>query len=138
MTGDFNCKRRVKDRLWYGSYGRRRGVCKVFVRRNGLIFCWRGKRWTTAKGDLGGCPVDQTFCWASGISNISSLKVKLKPIFGDRFKCKTKDPSKLLWESWLNRWLRNGLGRQLQKWHQKEQWSTHLVKLILAQASGVH
>ena len=42
MTGDFNCKRGMKDRLWYGDYGRRRGVCKMFVRRNSLMICWRG------------------------------------------------------------------------------------------------
>lgn len=44
VTGDFNCKRRMKDRLWYGGYGRRRGACKVFVRRNSLIDLLEGKR----------------------------------------------------------------------------------------------
>ena len=33
VTGDFSCKRRMKDRLWYGDFKRRRGGYKVFVWR---------------------------------------------------------------------------------------------------------
>ena len=70
----------MKDRLWYGDCGRRRGVCKVFVWRNSLT-----KRWTTAKGDLSGCLADQTFSWISDVSKVTDLNVKLKQILDDRF-----------------------------------------------------
>ena len=85
MTRNFSCKRSMKDRLWCGDYGRRRGVCKVFERSNSLM-----KRWTTAKGDLRGCPVDQTFYWTSSISKITNLNVKLKQISSDHFDCKQR------------------------------------------------
>ncbi len=50
----------------------------MFVRMNSLMICCGGvKRWTTAKGDVRGCPVDQTFCWTSSINKASTLNVKL-------------------------------------------------------------
>ena len=44
--------------------------------------------------------VDQTFCWASSISDVANLKVKLKlklklklkSMVGDPFKCKQRIP----------------------------------------------
>lgn len=100
MTEDFSCKRRMRNRLWYGDYGRRRGVCKVFVRRNSLM-----KRWTTAKGDLRGCPVDQTFCWTSMISKVSNVNVKLKPMWSDQSESKQRTPvvSKVVVEELMGR-----------------------------------
>lgn len=97
MSGDRRlsaCKRRMKDRLWYGDDGRRRGVCKVLVRKDVLMICWRGKRWTTAKGDVGGCPVNQTFRSTSSISKVANWNMmKLKPMLSDLLECKQRRPA---------------------------------------------
>ena len=62
----------------------------MFVRRNSLMICWRGKRWTTAKGDPFRCPVNQTFCWISSISKDTNLTMKLKLMLSGRFECEQR------------------------------------------------
>ncbi len=66
VTGDFSCKRRMRDRLWYGDLRRRRGVGKVLVRRNSLMIAggrnagrlpreetWVDVQWTKPSAGLG-------------------------------------------------------------------------------------
>ena len=60
----------------------------MFVRMNSLM-----KRWTSAKGDLRRCPVDQTFCSDSSISKVTMLYVKLKATLDDEFGCEERPRS---------------------------------------------
>lgn len=88
VTEDLSCKRRMKDRLWYGDCKRRRGVCKVLVRRDSLMIAGgRNAGRLPRETWVDRCPVDQTLCWTSSMSKITRLNVKLKPSLRDGCEC---------------------------------------------------
>ena len=84
VTGDFSCKCRMKDRLWYGDCRRRRGVCKMLVRRDSLMIA-RGRNAGRLPRETWVVDVKWTKPSAGAKASVKMriLNVKLKLTLGD-------------------------------------------------------
>lgn len=92
VTGDLSCKRRMKDRLWYGDCKRRRGVCKVFVRRDSLMIAVGRNAGRLPRETWVDVQRTKPSCWTSSMSKITKLSVKLKPSLRDKCECQQRRP----------------------------------------------